>query len=87
MMNTLDLIENDFKQLQGEMKKKYTNIKDVRHTHSLTLCSRLIELSKSSQTARARPTRPIKVSIINMIAGSSSANRHVAEPSDHDFRK
>ena len=28
MMNTLDLIENDFKQLQGEMKKKYTNIKD-----------------------------------------------------------
>jgi hypothetical protein len=35
MMNTLDLIENDFKQLQGEMKKKYTNIKDVRkHTHS-----------------------------------------------------
>jgi hypothetical protein len=46
MMNTLDLIENDFKQLQAEMKKKYTNIKDVRDTHSLTLCSRWIELSK-----------------------------------------
>ena len=65
MMNTLDLIENDFKQLQGEMKKKYTNIKDVRHTHPLTKFSLWTGLSKSSRAARARPTRPIKVSIIN----------------------
>lgn len=28
-MNTLDLIENDYKLLHGEMKKKYTHIKDV----------------------------------------------------------
>ena len=28
-MNTLDLIESDFKTLQGEMKKKYAHIKDV----------------------------------------------------------
>ena len=30
MMNTIDLIENDFKLLQGEVKKKFTHIKDVR---------------------------------------------------------
>jgi len=64
MMNTLDLIENDFKQLQAEMKKKYTNIKDVRRTLTLIQFSRWIELSKSSRAARARPTRPIKVSIL-----------------------
>jgi hypothetical protein len=29
MMNTLDLIENDYKLLHSEMKKKYNNIKDV----------------------------------------------------------
>ena len=86
-MNTLDLIENDFKQLQAEMKKKYTNIKDVRLTHSLIQCSRWTGLSKSSRAARGRPTKPIRVSIRAMIACSLSANRHVAEPSDHDIRK
>jgi hypothetical protein len=29
-MNSLDLIENDFKILSNELKKKNTNIKDVR---------------------------------------------------------
>ncbi len=29
MMNTLDLIENDLKALNNELKKRYPNIKDV----------------------------------------------------------
>lgn len=28
-MNSLDLIENDYKLLQTELKKKFTHIKDV----------------------------------------------------------
>lgn len=30
-MNTLDLIENDYKLLHSEMKKKFTHIKDVMY--------------------------------------------------------
>lgn len=43
MMNTLDLLENDYKLLQGEMKKKHTNIKEVRDKYTFILISQLTE--------------------------------------------
>ncbi len=40
-INSLDLIENEFKILQNEMKKRYTNIKEVFHhsSHNLFIYS------------------------------------------------
>jgi len=56
MMNTLDLIENDYKQLQGEMKKKYTNIKDVRkHTLSYDVAGGQGSQSHLELQGHARP--------------------------------
>ena len=37
MMNALDLIENDFKVLANEMKKRYTNIREVTITIRIVL--------------------------------------------------
>ena len=36
-MNTVDLIENDFKSLQTEFKKKFTQIKEVNNSHFLNI--------------------------------------------------
>ena len=39
-MNTVDLIENDFKFLQTEFKKKFTQIKEVIITNIKNIASR-----------------------------------------------
>lgn len=38
-MNTVDLIENDFKSLQTEFKKKFTQIKEVNNFALFKYCN------------------------------------------------
>ena len=60
-MNTLDLIDNDYKLLHSEMKKKYTHIKDVCCLRFINCFSLSKEHLRLYQTAKGHKTKQTKV--------------------------
>ena len=45
-INSLDLVENEFKVLANEMKKRYNNIKEVRETYLSKIMDLILFFSK-----------------------------------------